>query len=72
MGGWDGIGRLLEPDVTDDEIRQSVMDTLDKLAHGGGFIWCGGFMGATMEDTVVAHKNKILHETVAEYGKRFC
>ncbi|MBQ8974850.1 MAG: veratrol--corrinoid protein metyltransferase, partial [Oscillospiraceae bacterium] len=72
MGGWDGIGHLLSPEVTDDEIRQSVMDTMDNLAVGGGFIWCGGFMGASFDDPVVAHKNKILHETVAEYGKKFC
>lgn len=72
MGGWDGVGRLLEDDVTDEEIRKSVTDTLDALAPNGGYIWCGGFMGADYRDPVIIHKNKILHETVAEYGKKFC
>ncbi len=71
MGGWDSQGRLLEDDVTDDEIRQSVIDTIDRLAPGGGFAWCGGFMSSDPNDKITAHKNEVVFKTLAEYGGSF-
>lgn len=71
MGGWDSRGRLLEDDVTDEEIRQSVIDTIDTLAPNGGFAWCGGFMGVDPNDPVINHKNAVLFQTLDEYGKAF-
>ena len=82
MGGWDSRGRLGEtvercvrgrlgePDVTDEEIRQSVRDTIDLLAPGGGFCWCGGYLGA-VGDTEADRKNKVLREEVYRYGDIF-
>ncbi len=69
MGGWDALGRLLDEDVTDEEIRQSVIDTFDMLAPGGGFVWCGAFWGIDPKDPIIMHKNKVLHETVEELSK---
>ena len=71
MGGWDGNGRLLDKDVTDEEIRQSVIDTIETLAPGGGYAWCGGFMSADPNDEVVNHKNAIVFKTVDELSKTF-
>ena len=71
MGGWDGNGRLLESDVTDEEVRQSVIDTIDMLAPNGGYVWCGGFMSADPNDEVINHKNAIVFQTVKEYGGKF-
>jgi len=45
-GCWDARGRLLEPDVTDEEIVAAVEETFNKYAPGGGFAWMGGFLGA--------------------------
>ena len=69
-GGWDGRGRLLEPDVTDEEIIESAKETFRKLAKGGGFAWCGGFLGP-IGDPETARKNKVLHEFVDEYAHSY-
>lgn len=71
MGGWDSRGRLLDDDVSDDEIRQSVIDTVNMLAPGGGFVWCGGFMGIDPNDPIITHKNKVLKDTFTELSKTF-
>jgi uroporphyrinogen-III decarboxylase len=62
-GGWDGRGRLMDPDVTDEEIIASVEETFRKYASGGGFMWCGGFLGP-IDDPEVKRKNAVLHGTV--------
>jgi hypothetical protein len=69
-GGWDGRGRLMDPDVTEEELRQSVRDTMDKYAVGGGFCWCGGFLVAVGDDES-AKKNSIIHDEVKKYGHEF-
>lgn len=71
MGGWDARGRLLEDDVTDEEIRMSVCDTFNLLAPGGGYVWCGAFFGADPDDPVIARKNNILKAAVEELGNSF-
>lgn len=70
MGGYDTNGRLADPDVTDEEIRQSVRDTMDSYAPGGGFCWCGGFLGP-IDDPEVIRKNGVLFEEVYRYGDIF-
>jgi hypothetical protein len=62
-GGWDARDRLLEPDVTDEEIYASVDAAFDMLAPGGGFAWCGGFLGP-VDDRDVMRKNAVLHKYV--------
>ncbi|MCL2151135.1 MAG: veratrol--corrinoid protein metyltransferase, partial [Coriobacteriia bacterium] len=42
-GGWEGRGRLTELDVTDEEIRQSVRDSIDKYASNGGFMFAAAY-----------------------------
>ena len=69
-GGWDGRGRLMEPDVTDEEIRQSVRDTIDKLAPGGGFCWGGGFLGA-LDDPEPKRKTAVVIDEATKYGSDF-
>ena len=69
-GGWDGRGRLLDPDVTDDEIVASIEETFQKLAPGGGFAWCGGFLGP-IGDEEVMRKNTVLHEAAERLAHTF-
>lgn len=71
MGGWDARGRLLDDDVTDDEIRQSIIDTVNTLAPGGGYAFCGGFMGSDPNDPIIAHKNEVLMGTFMELSHSF-
>ena len=70
MGGWDANGRLADPDVTDEEIRQSVRDSMDLLAPGGGYCFCGGYLGP-LDDPEVARKNKVVMDEVETYGRAF-
>jgi len=69
-GGWDGRGRLLEADVTEEELRQSVRDTMDAYAPGGGYVWAGGFLSA-VGDEAAKRKNEILQDEARKYGRDF-
>jgi len=69
-GGWDARGRLLEPDVTDEEIRQSVRDVMDKLAPGGGYMFAGGYLTAK-GDRENLRRNEVLNDEVERYGRAF-
>ena len=68
-GGWDARERLLDADVSDDEIVASVEDTFNKLAPGGGFAWCGGFLGPLGDEDII-RKNKVLHDAVAKLAHK--
>lgn len=70
MGGWDGRDELLGENVPDEAIWESVQKTLDRLAKDGGFIWCGGFLGA-IGDKSIEHKNAVLRAAVKELGGKF-
>jgi hypothetical protein len=69
-GGWDARDRLLDPDVTDEEIYESVRATFNMLAPGGGFAWCGGFLGP-VDDEDIKRKNKLLHGFVEDMCHSF-
>ncbi len=70
MGGFDPRDHLADPNVTEEEIRQAVRDTMDRLAPGGGFCWCGGYLGA-VDDPEVIRKNAVLFDEVFRYGDEF-
>ena len=69
-GGWEGRGRLTELDVSDEEIRQSVRDTMDRYGRNGGFIWAGSYTPMSLDDPLTAHWNEVLGEEVYDYGNR--
>ena len=69
-GGWDGRGRLLSPDVTDDEIVASIEETFKKLAPGGGFAWSGGFLGP-LDDEEIKRKNGVLRAAAERLAHSF-
>jgi hypothetical protein len=69
-GGWDARGRLMADDVTDEEIRQSVRDTMDKYAGGGGFCWCGGYL-SSVGDNEMMRRNIVVMTEVDSYGHQF-
>lgn len=70
FGGWDGQNELLGDDVTDDDIWNSVQQTMDRLAKDGGYVWCGNFLGA-IGDEKIARKNAVLKKAVQEIGGSF-
>ena len=70
-GGWDARGRLLEPDCTDEEIYESVRDSMNRLAPGGGYCFCGGFLGAADQMDECIRRNLIVQKAVKEIGHSF-
>ena len=69
-GGWSLSGELLEKDVTEETVKESVYKTIDTLAVGGGYAFCGGYLGAP-DDEDVKRKNKWIAEAVENYGSTF-
>ena len=70
-GGWEGRGRLVAPDVTDEEIRQSVRDAIDKYAPNGGFMFAGAYTPGSTNDERTKHWNEVLQKEVYDYGRTF-
>ncbi len=69
-GGWDGRDELLREDATEEEIKESVYRTIDKLAPGGGYVFSGAFMGPP-GDEVTKRKNKWIQEAAFPYCENF-
>lgn len=69
-GGWDIVGPLSAPDVDEDTVRASVRQSIDTYAPGGGYAFCGSFLGALGDERTML-KNKWLTEEAEAYGKQF-
>ena len=69
-GGWDIVGALASPDVTEETVRESVRASMDAYAAGGGYAFCGMFLGPA-GDEKTARKNKWLIEAADSYGRTF-
>lgn len=60
-GGWQARGRLLDKDVSDDELRESVRAVVERLAKGGGYAFMGGFLGPAGDEETL-RKNSVIWE----------
>ena len=69
-GGWDLVGVLSNRDVSEEVVRASVREAIDKYAVGGGYAFCGGFLGDTNDPDII-RKNGWINEEVREYGRKF-
>jgi hypothetical protein len=69
-GGWEGRGRFLESDVTDDELRQSVRTAMDEYGKNGGLVFAAYIMGA-LDDVEIGRKNLVLQEEGYTYGHNY-
>jgi len=69
-GCWDSQGRLNDPDVTEEEVKQAVYETIDKFAPGGGFMFAGGFL-SRLADHSNDRKNQWVNEAYEAYGRGF-
>jgi hypothetical protein len=69
-GGWDGRGRLLDDDVTYEEIYESVKKSMDLLAPGGGYCFMGSFLGYP-GDEAIARKRTMLYKAVDELSRQY-
>ena len=69
IGCWDGRD-YLDPNITEEVFKQSIIDTIDTFAPGGGFCWGGGML-ALPGDDLNAKKNAWIKEVVSTYGRDF-
>jgi hypothetical protein len=69
-GGYDMTPELADPDCPRELVEASAKETIDRLAPGGAYSFCGSFLGAP-GDEKVAQKNKWLNDFVREYGAHF-
>jgi hypothetical protein len=60
----------LEPDVTEEEIRESVRESFAKYAPGGGYVFAGQFTGP-VDSEETKKKNEILHDEVYNQSRSF-
>jgi hypothetical protein len=69
-GGWDFVPPL-DREITEEEVRQKVRDTIDKYAPGGGYVFQGGIMGSA--DTPELNQKRALWiaDEVYNYGSEF-
>ncbi len=68
-GGWDAQANIDNLN-TEEEIKESVIAAIDKFAPGGGYAFCGHFLGA-IGDEKIAQKNRWINEAAAPYCKSF-
>ncbi len=68
-GAWDVSKKPLEY-TTEDAIKQSIYDTFDKYAVGGGYAFSGFFLGP-VGDQETKQKNRWVAEAVRSYGRSF-
>jgi len=69
-GCWDARDELLDPNITEEQVKQSIYKTIDTYAVGGGYMFQGGYLGSR-DDPEVMKKNKWIEEAVEEYGRTF-
>jgi len=69
-GGWDIVGDLQDPDVTEETVKASVRASIDKYAPGGAYAFGGGYLGP-LDDENTKKKNRWISEEALSYGRSF-
>ena len=69
-GCWDSSGPVNWPDATEEMVRQTVRDTIDRFAPGGGFCFWGSTYGRT-GDKATEDRKRWLSEEYDKYGRTF-
>ena len=69
-GGWDFVVPSSWPDVDEEWVRSTVRDTIDRLAPGGGYAFCGAVLGAKGDEMTMV-VNGWVQDEVEKYGADF-
>ncbi len=67
VGGWEVHLLPNWPNVSEDEIRQTIYDTIDKLAPDGGYMFIGGVLAMPGDE-----RNEYLQKFVKETAEEYC
>lgn len=70
VGGWDGTGRVADPDTTEEEVRALVREKIDTLGAGGGFVWQGG-VNPRPDMPNLEERIAWIYDEVAKYGTNY-
>jgi len=69
-GGWDSTAELQDPNASEEAVKQSVRDSIDRYAPEGGYAFAGSFLGPLNDETTI-RKNRWISEEVRSYGVAF-
>lgn len=69
-GGFDFQVPITWPEFDEEELRAKVRKTIDDLAPGGGYAFCGGVVG-NFSDPAIMKANMIIADEVETYGGAF-
>lgn len=69
-GGYNWVPPKSWPAVSEEEIRQTVRDCIDRFAPGGGFAFFGAALG-TYGDTTIPKVNAWISEEAYTYGRDY-
>jgi hypothetical protein len=69
-GGFDFVPPG-DRDVTEEDLRSKVRETLDKYAPGGGYAFCGGILGKAGDQEQTMKINGWVQDEVAKYGANY-
>ncbi|MCL1802588.1 MAG: hypothetical protein FWG30_02935 [Eubacteriaceae bacterium] len=69
-GGWDFVPELGK-EVTEEIVRQSVRDSIDKYAPHGGYVFTGGYLGTQDNRETAQQINSWVGDEVRTYGSTF-
>ncbi|MDD7388785.1 MAG: uroporphyrinogen decarboxylase family protein [Lachnospiraceae bacterium] len=70
-GAWDAVGPLASVNVSEEEFKQSIMDTMDHYGKDGKYVFAAWIFGDMETDEVVRNKNRWMTEVCMDYGKKF-
>jgi len=70
VGGWDFVPNPDEP-ITEELVKASVRESIDKYAPGGGYAFAGGYLGRADQADEAAQINKWVSEEATAYGESF-
>jgi hypothetical protein len=71
LGGYNFYPDANYNNVSEEFVRQTARNTLDKYAKGGGYGWLGGYLGRSDEMDIAAKINTWLNEEIDTYGMNF-
>ena len=69
-GCWNARDELLDPNVSEQTVKDSIKRTFDTFAPGGGYMFTGSFLGP-VNDAETIKKNRWILEAYETYGRTF-
>jgi hypothetical protein len=69
-GGWDNTGFLGSTAVDTETLREKLMEYVDTLAPGGGFVYSPGVSGKP-DDPLVIERKEVIRDVYYNYARDY-